>query len=136
MTASTSSSKETEGLAPFHDDLAAEDVEPLNAGCAFVDGMNPGIPVQLFKGELAAVPVSSQTLHPLTDRKDPHLGGVGLGHGGEEVQKKLEPLPGLSLRDLCPGRILAALEDQGEGAFHDGTLKEKHALDVRMGEVR
>ncbi len=78
--------KELKSLAVFHGDIAPQKGDPLNARGAFMDGMDPGIPIKLFQGKFIAVPVSPEDLQSCAYGRNPHLRGIALGHGGQEIQ--------------------------------------------------
>jgi hypothetical protein len=118
------------GAAARHE-LAAEQVDRLDAVGVLVDRVEPVIAVVLLEVVLAGVAITA--VHP--DREvvgvQAPLGGPTLRDRGENVEQQPRLLPaGLVVGGAQLIQQLPTVEDQAEPTFHVGLLREQHPAHV------
>ena len=114
----------------FQTDLAAEQVEPLDAVRALVDHVQAVVAPVLFHREIPGVAITAMDLDGERVRFEAVLAGPALDDRGEH----LEQLAGFFCAECCARSLFVhqpcAIQAQRQGTFHIGLLRQQHALDV------
>ena len=123
-----------EAATLFGDHLPTEQIQALNAVCAFVNHVEPVIAPVLFHREVARVAIAAVHLDGQVVGLETPFAGPALRHGRENFEQKR----GFFCCLRVPGALLVdetgAIESQRQPAFGIRLLREQHPLDVGVLE--
>ena len=118
--------------AVLHHDLAAQQIQTMDARGPFVDRMNPAVAIELFQGKFIAISISPEDLQALATGDNAHFRRIGFGHRCQKIQEQGAFFSVFSLFDSLVVGIQRTLEEQSQGTFHYRPLEKQHPFDVGM----
>ena len=124
------------GSAPLGD-LAAQQIQALDAVGALVDRVEPIVAIVLFDVVLAGVAVATHDLDRQTVGLQAPLRRPTLGDRGQDVQQQSGPVAFVvGVGAVLPVHQACAVQRQRQCAFGIGLLRQQHSLHIGMFDDR
>ena len=126
-----------QGFALGHQNLAAQQIQRLNTGGAFIDHADTGVTNVLLHAPLGDKAVTTKDLHTKVRCLVTDFGEERLGNRCQEAQRLIGRLAlffGLAaVNNVC---LLRSQVNQGTGAFCNRLLCQQHPTNVRVNNDR